>query len=224
MIDKNKWLNKLISKLRANFGNRLIFVGLQGSYRRGEATEASDFDVMVVLDKLNIENLQVYRKIISTMPEHEKACGFIAGKAELLSWPKYEIFQLTQETEPYFGSLTNLLPSFTVMDIKDSIKISVANLYHAVCHLYIYGNPTTKLENLKGAYKSTFFILQMLYYLKSGEYIHTKSELLHRLNGIEQKILLTSIEWNNLDLEYIENPNPFFELLIIWSSEILTTI
>ncbi|MBQ9141799.1 MAG: nucleotidyltransferase domain-containing protein [Lachnospiraceae bacterium] len=29
------------------FGDRLLYVGLQGSYLRGEATESSDIDIMV---------------------------------------------------------------------------------------------------------------------------------------------------------------------------------
>ena len=52
MIDINVWMNAFIQKLNEVFANRVWFVGLQGSYGRGEATDSSDIDVVVILDEL----------------------------------------------------------------------------------------------------------------------------------------------------------------------------
>jgi hypothetical protein len=41
------------ARLRAAFGERLVSVKLFGSYARGEATERSDVDVLVVLDEVH---------------------------------------------------------------------------------------------------------------------------------------------------------------------------
>ena len=41
------WMNEFLGTLNEVFGDRVWFVGLQGSYGRGEATEASDIDVVV---------------------------------------------------------------------------------------------------------------------------------------------------------------------------------
>ena len=38
MIDINGWMNDFLQKLDEVFANRVWFVGLQGSYGRGEAT------------------------------------------------------------------------------------------------------------------------------------------------------------------------------------------
>ena len=38
MIDISTWMDKFLQTLTQNFGNRIWFVGLQGSYGRGEAT------------------------------------------------------------------------------------------------------------------------------------------------------------------------------------------
>ena len=46
MIDINAWMNDFILKLNEVFASRVWFVGLQGSYGRGEATETSDIDVL----------------------------------------------------------------------------------------------------------------------------------------------------------------------------------
>lgn len=38
-INIDKWLNLAIEKLQKTFSEKLLFVGLQGSYNRGEATD-----------------------------------------------------------------------------------------------------------------------------------------------------------------------------------------
>jgi len=54
MICTEVYLSKLVDLLRAQFGSRLVYVGLQGSYPRGEATEHSDIDIMVVIAQLSV--------------------------------------------------------------------------------------------------------------------------------------------------------------------------
>ena len=51
MIDIQIYMSELIDQLKNAFDGRLLYVGLQGSYMRGEATEESDMDAMVVLEK-----------------------------------------------------------------------------------------------------------------------------------------------------------------------------
>ena len=46
------WVNDYLVKIRQLFGERLVFVGLQGSYNRDEATEQSDIDMIVILDQV----------------------------------------------------------------------------------------------------------------------------------------------------------------------------
>ena len=43
-------MDEFLQALDRAFGERVWFVGLQGSYGRGEATETSDIDVVVILD------------------------------------------------------------------------------------------------------------------------------------------------------------------------------
>lgn len=53
MVNLSTWLHTFLSALEETFPNRVWFVGLQGSYARGEATEASDIDIVVILDELS---------------------------------------------------------------------------------------------------------------------------------------------------------------------------
>ena len=61
MIELDAYLRELISECRSAFGGRLKYVGLQGSYLRGDANEDSDVDVMVILDGFSAEDMDLYR-------------------------------------------------------------------------------------------------------------------------------------------------------------------
>ena len=51
MIDITLWMHNFLQTLHEAFANRVWFVGLQGSYGRGEATETSDIDIVVLTQK-----------------------------------------------------------------------------------------------------------------------------------------------------------------------------
>lgn len=56
MIDITSWMKNFLQALYETFANRIWFVGLQGSYGRGEATETSDIDVVVIFDELSVSD------------------------------------------------------------------------------------------------------------------------------------------------------------------------
>ena len=62
-FDINLWMKEYSSELRKKFGNRIWFVGLQGSYGRNEATEQSDIDAVVILDKVTLEDIKTVCRI-----------------------------------------------------------------------------------------------------------------------------------------------------------------
>lgn len=57
MFDLDSYMNALILSCRTAFGERLLYVGLQGSYLRREAHENSDIDVMVILDRFSVQDM-----------------------------------------------------------------------------------------------------------------------------------------------------------------------
>ena len=58
MVDIKTWIKEFTYKVGQTFSNRIWFIGLQGSYGRGEATETSDIDVVVILDELRMDDLK----------------------------------------------------------------------------------------------------------------------------------------------------------------------
>ena len=71
MFDLDTYLNDLLLSCRAAFGERLFYVGLQGSWLRGEAHESSDIDVMVILDRFSIQDMDQYREILKRIRYHD---------------------------------------------------------------------------------------------------------------------------------------------------------
>ena len=221
MILIDGWMADLTAKLKDAFGAKLLFVGLQGSYRRGEANESSDIDAVVILDVISMDDLKAYREMIESMPESNKACGFISGKQELMNWPKHELFQFKNDTLTLYGSLDMLLPEISREDIVDSIKIGASGLYHSCCHTYIHAEKVSLSDALRGFYKGASFILQGLHYLRGGEYIGSKKELMLRLEGAEREILEAGMGWAGCADLVAANPDIYFEKMIGWCSGIL---
>lgn len=221
MIDAENYILRLIEKLRHAFGERLLYVGLQGSYLRGEATDSSDLDVMVVIEKLGVSDLDAYRGVIETLEHFDKSCGFICSKTDLANWNPLEICHLLNSTKDYLGVLRELVPVYTEQDIRNFVKMSINNLYHEMCHRYIHAECGKSVERLPGTYKGVFFILQNLHYLNHGEFIPTKAELLSRLEGKNRSVLARSMELNSgISHDFAES----FTLLFTWCQETLKNI
>ena len=218
MVDINKYILNLNDLLKKEFKERLIYVGLQGSYLRGEATENSDIDIMVIIDELSVLDLAEYRSIIESLGDFDKSCGFICSKEDMKNWNPLEICNLINSTKDYYGVLTELVPSYTNEDIKNFIKFSINNLYHEICHRYIHSDKEKNALKLPFAYKGVFFILQNLYFLTSGEFIFTRNELLNKVSGKDYEVLKRSMEYGE------SNFDESFELLFSWCQETLKTL
>ena len=218
MIDVQIYMSELTTYLETTFGERLLYVGLQGSYLRGEATEESDIDAMVVLDDMTVRDLDTYRSIIMSLGDYEKSCGFICGRAELAGWNPLEICHLLHTTKDCYGTLSALVPSYDEADIQNYIKISAGNLYHEICHRYIHADAEANRKNLPFTYKGVFFILQNMYYLKTGVFAMTKKELLTMLSDEDRAVMETAMllaDGKNYDFDKA------LETLFCWCGNVL---
>ena len=197
MFRIDEYIAELIDKLKVTFGERLVYIGLQGSYLREEQTESSDIDVMAVIDGLSVEDLQAYRNVLVSVGSFEKSCGFLCGKADLERWNPLEICHLLHTTKDYYGELKTLVPAYTMEDERNFVKLSLNNFYHEICHRYIHADRERNISKLPITCKSVFFIMQNLYYLCSGNFVPTKRELLACVQGEDKKVLELSISLQN---------------------------
>lgn len=213
MIEIEEYLNLFQKKLTETFGNEVFFFGIQGSYGRGEATENSDIDVVVILENLQAKQILTYKKMVDTLPFREKLCGFVSGKQELFHWTASELFQFYYDTTPILGTLNSLLPLITKQEIKNAVKTAACTIYHTACHNLLHERST---EILKALYKSTVFLLQAKSFLETGIYSKTKQELLLKLSQ-EDKEIFSNLQ-NNITEQSLETLSL---LLLNWASSII---
>ena len=181
MIDLKTWKPAVMTALKAAFGERLLCLGLQGSYLRGEATVDSDIDLLVALDQVTIDDLDAFHAAMRSLPDGERAIGFTCGRAELAAWPTYELYQFEQGTEVWLGDLHPLLPEYDEDDIRLGARVSVANLYHMVNHTYLTTrdlDEAARTDALKALLKAFFFSLQIVRAVRTGVFAPTKRQLL----------------------------------------------
>ena len=215
MIDVNSFLEKFLPLLKVTFGERLWFVGLQGSYARGEATENSDIDIVVILDELTTENITAYGKLAEMLPEKDLFCGFLSGKAELFSWDTAELFQFYYDTKPIIGSLDDLLFLIDNNSIDRAIKAGACTIYHSCVHNMLYEK---SYDILKSLYKSAVFVIQAVYFRQSGDYISHIADLIQAVDKEEYDILNTFINMKNcITFNFMEKS----ELLFKWSGRLI---
>lgn len=194
MIDISSWTQNFVKALTQTFGDRIWFVGLQGSYSRGEAGETSDIDMVVILDELLAADIQCYNAMLDTMPNRELICGFLSGKEEILNWEASDLFQFYYDTTPIYGSLDELLPRINRTAVDRAIKTGACNIYHGCVHNMLY----EKSEDfLQGLYKSASFVVQAIYFYKTGRYIRNQKDLLLVLAPEERVIVETFLLLKN---------------------------
>ena len=194
MIDINTWTNDFLQKLNEFFASRVWFVGGQGSYGRGEATETSDIDVVVILDELSAVDIQAYQEMLDTLPHRELICGFLSGKDEILNWEPSDLFQFYHDTTPLKGSLDDLFPLIDQTAIERAIKIGACNIYHGCVHNLLHEKSE---EILKGLYKSASFVAQAIVFKQTGNYIKRQSQLLQVASADERLITETFLKYKN---------------------------
>ena len=192
-MDIQAYLNRLIGGLTHTFGDRLLYVGLQGSYLRGEATETSDIDVMVIFDEIDVPTLDTYRELLISVGDYDRSCGFVCSRADMAAWNTTEVCHLLHTTRDLYGRLADLVPTYSRADVIKYVKMSIGNLYHELCHRYIHASREENQTHLALSCKAGFFILQNIHYLRTGNFTSTKRELLDALDGEDRAILELSL-------------------------------
>ena len=216
MIDITAWMQDFLQTLNETFANRVWFVGLQGSYGRGEATETSDIDVVVMLDELSASDIQTYNTMLDTLPHRELICGFLSGKDELLNWEPSDLFQFYYDTTPIKGSLDELLTVIDEAALRRAIKIGACNIYHGCVHNMLY----EKSEDiLRGLYKSASFVVQAIAFKQTGKYIKHQKDLLGVVSADERKIIEIFLKLKNGDTGEFGTMS---EVLFAWSKKQIT--
>ena len=213
MINITSWMKNYLQALNETFANRVWFVGLQGSYGRGEATETSDIDIVVILDELSAMDIQTYNDMLDTLSHRELICGFLSGKKEIMNWEPSDLFQFCNDTTPIKGSLEEVMTVVDRSAVNRAIKIGACNIYHGCVHNMLH----EKSEDiLKGLYKSASFVVQAIAFKQTSKYIKYLNELLNVATTDDRLIVETFL---NLKKGGTIDFNLMSETLFTWSKK-----
>lgn len=210
MIKIDDFMRGFQQKLEELFEDRIVFLGLQGSYGRNEAKETSDIDVVVIFDELSASDLFLYRSMIDAMPETDLICGFVSSLSELTNWQRSDLLSLFLDTKAIKGSLDFLAPLFSRKDKRDAVLAAACGIYHAASHNFLHARDVAAL---KAIHKSVMFTLRLKIYAERGIYHPSMKEVADNAEGCDKRILL-------LDLDDFDNASI---VLISWSSELIKT-
>ena len=213
MVDIKSWLDEFLQKLNETFKSRVWFVGLQGSYGRGEATETSDIDVAVILNEFTVADIQAYNQLLDTLHRRELICGFVSGKDEIMNWEPSDLFQFYNDTTPIKGSLDELLPKIDSVAVDRAIKIGACNIYHGCVHNMLH---TKNDDILKGLYKAASFVVQAIVFKQTGNYIKHQNQLLQAALLDEKIVIETYLKYKNCETVDFNSAS---EILFEWSKK-----
>ena len=217
MIDITTWMHNFLQTINENFRDRVWFVGLQGSYGRGEATETSDIDIVVILDELTSLDIQTYNAMLDTLSNRELICGFLSGKDDIMNWEPSDLFQFCHDTTPIKGSLDEVLTLVDESAVNRAIKIGACNIFHGCVHNMLH----EKSEDvLRGLYKSASFVVQAIVFKQTGNYIKHQEELLTVANFNEQAIINTFLSLKKGGMvDFVQMSELLFDWTKKWISE-----
>ena len=153
------WMEAFVAALGEQFGNQLLFVGLQGSRARGEAHPGSDIDVVVILEQAGPAELAAYRTLL---------------------------FQFYHDTTAYYGSLETLVPPLGRKDAQRAAWVGACGLYHACSHNYLHGRDPQMLGELL---KGVGFVSRADWFVQTGEYLPTGQSLRAALPAAQMALL-----------------------------------
>ncbi len=185
-FDIDYWMDGYTAKITSVFGERVRFIGIQGSQARGEANENSDIDVVLLLDRLDYVDIKAYDLAVLDLPERERLCGFLSGEDELRNWERSDLFQFYHDTRPLYGSIDWIAGLLTREDVRRAVHFAACNLYHMGIHNALHGKSE---DDIRGMFKAAVFALQAKHYDETGEYIRKRADLAQNLAGDDREVL-----------------------------------
>ena len=210
-MDINVFMESFKENLFRIFGDNLLFLGLQGSYGRGEAKETSDIDPVIILKQCGKDELLRYRAYIDTLDEKDIICGFVSSIDELMAWDGADRAQLVLDTKSVYRDLAELCPEITNDDIRRAVLQGACTIYHASSHNILHARDWSILPEL---YKSAKFTIRMKHYLQFGVYVPAFRELSSLVNE-EEKMIIGAQNSDTEDDAFI---------LLEWASEVMKSI
>lgn len=190
-METSQFLAAFLPALEHTFGSRVWFCGLQGSRTREEHRADSDFDMVVVLDTLAVEDVAAYRQMVRGLPGAELACGFLSGLADLLAWDPADLFHLCMDTRALLGTLETVWQRVSREAVERAVWRGACDIFHGCVHNMLYDDSDHVLRALL---KSAAFVIQQIVYLRDGAAVLRMDELIQRATPEEGLVLSFAVQ------------------------------
>ena len=217
MVDIHSWMDAYQTARLDLFGGRVLLIGLQGSYARGEAREDSDIDVVLILDTVSFKDLKRYREALDALACRPLICGFVSGRREITGWCKADLFQFYHDTVALYGDLDALIPPFNATDVRAAVLAGACGLYHAASHMVLHH---FDVQELRGLFKQAFFVLQARCFQTSGKYLKNRVVLEKALSGRDLDMLRSCTRMREAPVSP-EEAEPLAKQLLQWTGELI---
>ncbi len=214
-MDMQTWMIAFQNAVLTAFGERIVCIGLQGSRGRGEATETSDIDVVVIFDRLSPADLRLYDCAVSALLHRALLCGFVAGREEIERWDDADLFSFWFDTTPVYGNLDFLRPRITAGAAARAVRIGACNLYHGCAHNMLHEKSPALLASLL---KAAVFTVQAKHYRETGAYVRRHTALVEAVSGADRQIVQAALA---VRAGYTPDFDEISGLLFTWSGGLI---
>lgn len=214
-LDLDDWMKDYEAAVDAAFGDRVWFLGLQGSRARVEAAEDSDVDTVLVLDRLTPEDIDAYRTLLDGLPHRGLACGFLSGRDELLAWDAADLVQFVHDTTAIRGSLAELLPRLDGQAVARAVTSGAGNVYHGAVHTLVHSRSP---EMIAGLAKGAAFVVQARHLQRTGTHVRRQSDLVEVVDAADRDVLTLALAAKGGAEVDVDRDG---RLLFAWAQEVL---
>jgi hypothetical protein len=201
-----------------------VFAGHHGSWARGEAVGGSDIDTIVVLNRIEPEDLVAYRSVIDSTPDGGLAAsGVVNSVPEMRSLPPAGLLECFHGCQILHGSLNGVVRCPGATDLIEDARRKASDNLSAARHYLLYPHDLTqKVHALQYPFKYCVYALQAWMIAQTGQFLARKVDLLAVLDDADDKsVIAVARDWRKTREDREARPRYYFELLERWGRKML---
>jgi len=199
-------LDALKNQIRQTLAENLVAMFLTGSRVRGEEREGSDYDIAIIVSRVDEGTILGLRAVFA---DRRGYSVYLLDKNDLKTMPKPMLLQFVH-SEKLYGDLDYPLPSG--QEIQDYINIVRRNWLDRIRHYLILPHPHEKPASaLLPALKSVYLCLSCLVYKDTGNLPLTRNETVSLIEKQKSGSLGVNLirilgNWDSYHEQYMQDP------------------
>jgi len=194
------------AKIMRAVDDNLVCILLTGSRVRGEEREDSDYDLAIVVKRIDGEVLTKLRNVFSSISNYSV---YLLDDGDLKTLPKAQFLQFVYSKQLY-GNFDYSLPS--KLDVANYVETIRRDWLDRIRHYVVIPHPHERLVNaLLPALKCVYLTLSYLIYRETGNLPRTRKDaiaILRKKEGNQLGMNLVKIleDWDSPKEEHLTNP------------------